>query len=252
MTIATTASKVQKRLSAKTPELLIAAAIFGVTMTAYEAAKATLKANRHLDMLRREDEADTPIFEIIAPKEAIKACWRFYIPTVVYGSTTVTAMVLSNRVSSSRVSAATAAYAVVDRAYSEYKEHVLEEIGETREEKVRATIAEKHVSETPPGNAFLLASGENTICLEEYTGRYFVCDIETLKTSLNTINYKINHEFYVTLNEFYDLVGLEDTTESGNLGWDSDRQLSLSYQPVLDKSGKPVLGFSYNYVKPLK
>lgn len=245
------ASTVSKRLRSNSPEILVGAAMFGVALTAYEASKATLRANRHLDMLRREDEADTPIFEIIEPKEAIKVCWKFYIPTVVYGASTVGAMVLGNRVSSSRVTAATAAYALVDRAYSEYREQVVEELGETREEKVRAAVSEKRVADNPPGGAILLSAGDNTICLEEYTGRYFVCDIETLKTALNDINYKINHEFYVTLNEFYDLVGLEATTESGNLGWDSDRQLSLSYNPVLDKSGKPVLGFSYNYVKPL-
>ena len=245
------ASKIQKHLTSSTPEILVGAAIFGVGLTAYEASKATLRASRHLDMLRREGEVDVPIFEIIEPKEAVKICWRFYIPTFVYGTATVSAMVLSNRVSASRVSAATAAYAVVDRAYSEYKEHVLEELGETREEKVRAKISEKHISENPPGASMIITAGDSTVCLEEYTGRYFTCDIETLKTALNNINYKINHEFYVTLSEFYDLVGLEDTTDSDKLGWDSDKQLELSYTPVLSKSGKPVLCFSYNYVKPI-
>lgn len=246
------ASNVQKKVSDGLPEILVGAAIFGVVLTSYEAAKATMRANKHLDLLRHEDEADVAIFDIIEPKEAFRACWRFYVPTMLYGSGTITLMILSNRVSSSRVSAATAAYAMVDRAYSEYKEHVAGEIGEKREEKIRAAISEKHVAENPPGASMLIAAGDNTLCLEEYTGRYFVCDMEKLKTALNTINYKINHEFYVTLDEFYDLVGLASTTESSNLGWDSDKQLDLQFTPVLDKSGKPVLGFSYNYVKPLK
>lgn len=243
--------KASKRISKHSPELLTGVSIFGVVATAYHASKATLKAKEQLDIVRLAGEEDVPITDILDKREIIALTWRHYIPTAITGGLTVSSIVASNRISAKRVGAATAAYALAEHAYSEYREQVREEFGEAKEEKIQNAVTEKLVQSNDPSNIVMVGSGQTT-CFEQYTGRYFLCDIATLKDAVNKINHKITHELYVTLDEFYMLLDIPGTSESDTLGWDSDRLLELSYQPVLDPDGKPVLGFTYNYVKPLK
>jgi hypothetical protein len=75
--------------------------------------------------------------------------------------------------------------------------------------------------------------------------------METLKKAENTINHKINHELYVRLDDFYDLLGLEPTSISNDLGWDSDKLLELQFTPVFSEDGEPCLAFEYSYLKSL-
>ncbi len=75
--------------------------------------------------------------------------------------------------------------------------------------------------------------------------------MEILRKAQNGINAKINSEPYVVLSEFYELIGLPYTSNSGNLGWDSDRQLQLQFSTVLSETNEPCLSFDYNYTKPL-
>ena len=42
--------------------------------------------------------------------------------------------------------------------------------------------------------------------------------MESLRKAENEINAKINHERYVSLDEFYELVGLKGTTNSASFG----------------------------------
>ncbi len=76
--------------------------------------------------------------------------------------------------------------------------------------------------------------------------------METLRKAQNDINSQVVNQAYVTLEEFYDLVGLPNTSNASNLGWDSDKLMALQFSTVLSEAGEPCLAFDYNYTKPLK
>ncbi len=76
--------------------------------------------------------------------------------------------------------------------------------------------------------------------------------METLRKAQNDVNARVVNDMYVTLDEFYDIVGLSHTSNSNNLGWDSTKLMELLFSTVLGEGGEPCLAFEYNYTKPLR
>jgi hypothetical protein len=122
-----------------------------------------------------------------------------------------------------------------------------------KEQKIRDELAQQRISSNPPTSREVIITGKGEVmCCELFTHRYFRSDMETLRKAQNDLNEKIFHSFYVPLNEFYDLVGLPHTSNSGYLGWDSDKLMELKFSAVMSEDGEPCLAFEYNYTKPLK
>lgn len=222
----------------------------GVVTTAYLVGKASMAAARIIDA----DEIESGISE--DPKQRFKEqthqTWRLYVPAGVSGALTIGCIIGASKAQSNRTTAAVAAYSLTEKAFTEYKERVVEQIGKGQEQKIRDRIAQDRVDKKPPPPAGVMIAGSGQIlCCELYTGRYFRSDMESLRKAQNDINAKIMTNLYVVLEDFYHLVGLAYTTESGNLGWDSNKLMDLQFSAVMTESGEPCLAFEYNYVKPI-
>lgn len=222
--------------------LLCAAAVVGVASTAYLTAKASFAAAKDLE----EVDEDLPF------KEKAQLVWKYYIPASISGVTTVSSIYGVLRTSQHKTAAAQAALALSERAFSEYKEKVIEQIGPRKEQKIRDEINEDLVEKSPPDSALVIAASPgNVLCMEKYSGRYFLSDMETLKKAENLINSKMLKHDEQTLLDFYYEVGLPETMYSSNVGWQSDRLMELIFTAVVGPDGKPVLVFEYNYTKQL-
>jgi len=232
----------------RSPILLAAAGITGTIVTAYLSGRASWKAaNVIRDIEEEQGASEDPVQRT---KDRAKAVWPLYVPTVISGTGTIASIAMSNKISSGRTAAAVSAYALTERAFSEYKEKVVEQIGENKELAIRDKIAEEKVQRNNPAKTIVLGSGQ-VLCCELYTKRYFMCDMETLKRTTNEINAAIISDLYVNLDVFYDSVGLPHTSHSNELGWDSDRLLELVFTTVLSEDGRPCIAFDYNYIKPI-
>lgn len=240
----------QHFLKANSPALLAAVAVSGVATTAYLTAKASFRAARVLDQeeARRERRNELPM----ETRDRVELVWKFYIPPAVSSGVTVSAIIVGTAIGNRRTAAIAAAYSITDKAFSEYKGRVVEQLGETKEGKLRKEITEAHIKENPPSSREVVIAGPgNVLCYERFTGRYFHSDYETLRKAVNTINAKLNHEMYAYLTDFYDLVGLKDNTVGQTLGWDSDKLLEISYDTVMSDDGVPCISIEYNYTKAL-
>lgn len=144
-----------------------------------------------------------------------------------------------------------AAYSLSERAFSEYKDKVVEKIGERKEQSFRDEVAQDKVLRADKSQQLVLAMPGNVICCELHTMRFFSCDMETLKRAQNEVNAKILNSMgsSATLDDFYDLLGLDHTTNSSHLGWDSDKLMILEITTVLSADNRPCLAFEYNYLK---
>lgn len=238
-----------KAVKSNAPEILTALGVSGVITTSYLTGKAAYEASRLINESESQRGAYNDPKERF--KERFKSTWTLYIPAGVSGCLTVGCIVGAYRGSNRRTAAAVTAYSLTERAFTEYREKVVEQIGKGKEQKLRDELSQDSVAKNPPRDVVMVGGG-HVLCYEQYTGRYFLSDMETLQKALNAINYKIVHQFYVSLEEFYDLIGLENTTNSSNLGWDSDRLLELEFSTVLSSDGRPCLAFKYSYLKPLK
>jgi len=231
------------------PVILSSAAAAGVVSTAYLAARASFKAS---ERIRAKEFTAGPHSD---PKRRLKEragyCWTLYIPAAASGVMTLGCIVAGTKIGNKRAVAAQAAFILTERAYSEYRDKVIEEFGEKGDKKVRDGLAEDRVRNTPPRQEVVLAGSGNTLCCELYTGRYFLSDMETLRKAVNDLNSKLLRQDYASMEEFYYLIGLEPTDYSSDVGWNSDKLMELEFSPVLAEDGRPCLAFSYKHFRSL-
>jgi hypothetical protein len=233
----------------QSPAICTGGAIIGVAATAYLSARAALKADKIIRMADYNRHPGGPAeFPKDRRKRHAKLVWKCYIPPVVAGVLTSGCVIGTARIGHNRAAAAQAAFVLTERAYSEYKDAVIEEIGEKKEEALRAKLAEKQIAANPP---MLISGPGNVLCCELYTGRYFTSDMETLRKSVNDINAQLIQRDSCTMDDLYYLVGLDPTSSSADVGWTSDKMLELEFTPVITPDGRPCLAFSYNYYKIL-
>lgn len=231
-------------------EIFTALGIGGVVGTVVLASKASFNAARVIDREQyRIDKLETP--HELESKEKLKLVWKLYIPTGVAGAASVACIIASAKSSGRRTAAAVAAYSLTEKAFTEYKEKVVEQIGAKKEQKVRDEIAQEAVANHPSKEVIILGGGQ-VLCCELYTHRYFRSDMEALRKAQNQINAILISQVYVSLNEFYDIVELPYTDISGNVGWEVDRLMELEFSSVISEGGEPCLAFSYNYVEPIR
>jgi len=221
------------------PIILTAVGVSGTVTTAFLAARAGNQAANRIG-------ENSPGLN---SREQFELTWDLYLPPVITGSVTVAAIVMAAHVSSKRAAAAYSVLALTERTLEEYREKVVEVIGSKKEQTIRDSIAQDRVNANPP--SMVVSDAPGVLCCELYTGRYFQSDMESLKKAQNEINAKVLSSLYVSLDEFYYIMGIESTTNSGGIGWDSDKLMSLEFSTVFGPQNRPCLAFEYNYLKSL-
>jgi hypothetical protein len=222
------------------PTILSGLGVAGLVATAYLTGKASFRAH---ELINDEEFVITTDNNYqISGKEKFELCWKLYIPAAVAGSLSVMAIIGANRIGTRRAAAMTAAYAISERAYEEYKSKVVDHIGAAKEKKLRDEIASERVSRHPLGDQQAIdTGGGKDLCYDIWNGRYFWGSMEAIKQAQNRVNYKINHHFYASLTDFYDYLGLDKTKTSDDLGWGQSDQLELTFSTTVSDKGQPVL-----------
>lgn len=182
-------------------------------------------------------------------KEQARRVWKLYVPAGAAGAATIVCLAGVKRVDGKKTLAAQAALAVSQRAYESYREEVVQELGERKDQALLAKVAEKRVGENPPSTLVITATEDGKVlCFESFSGRYFKSSHAELIRAVNVVNARLLRDDYATLDDFYYEIGLEYTQTSGQTGWKSPRLVELEFSSILYE-GKPCLAFDYNYVK---
>ena len=238
-----------KLLKSNAPQILTGGTVVGVIGTAYLAAKGGMKASRILDKEQRNARIrpDLPL-----PKKAqIQLTWKCYVPAVIVGGATVASAIGSQKMMGKRAAVAATAYSVMEREFAEYRNKVVEELGKGKEDKIRNEIAQEKVRQTTATEIIQIGEGTQ-LCCELWTMRYFRSSRESLDRAVAEINRRMITDMYVTLDEFYELIGLDYTSQSHHLGWDGSRPMEIKIQAVMGPNGDPCLAFDYEGgMKPL-
>jgi hypothetical protein len=228
------------------PIIYTALAGVGTLATAYLASRASFKAARLIDAAEAEGFNEDPTTRFL---ERTKLVWKCYIPTGFSAVSTIAFGVASNRIGARKIIATQSALTITQQAYSDYRTRAIEEFGDAKDQAIRAKIAEDQVSKHPsPSQEMLITGPGNVLCFEQYTGRYFTSDMETLRKSVNDVNSKLLAHDYVTLTDWYYMIGLEKTSHSSQLGWRTPKLMDLNFSAVFSDDGRPCIAFEYNYV----
>jgi hypothetical protein len=256
MTFQTLANQTQKMIADNSPAILTGIGVAGAVTTAVLTGKAAIKADR---LITHEQFRNGPITvaegstnPVLTPKEKLRLTWQLYIPPAVTGIVTVGAIIMANQIGTRRAAAMASAYVLSEKAFSEYKEKIVEKLGENKERAVRDDLAQDRVNRNPvEERSIIMTGGGDVLCFEPFTGRYFQSDMESLKKAQNDLNYLVLNNYYASLSDFYDLIGLDHTMISDDFGWNSDEMLELKFSTVLATDGRPCLSFEYKTV-PIK
>lgn len=228
------------------PELLTGIGIAGMITTVVLAVRATPKA------LRLIEEKKADISEETIPQiEAVKAAWKVYVPAVLTGILSTICLIGANSVNQRRNAAIAAAYSLSESALKEYREKVVETIGERKEQAIRDDIAKDRITENPVREVIISDRG-STLCYDSLSGRYFKSDIEKLRRIVNDLNRRMRDEMFISLNDFYCAVDNPDLgpTKLGDmLGWNIDKgYIDLNFSSQLTTDGTPCLVLDYTVV----
>jgi hypothetical protein len=239
-----------RNVKANSPTILSVAAGVGTITTAVLVGRASYQA---ANVIREHEENNAPA---INPRERLKErtrlVWKLYIPSAISTISTVSCVIGANRMEAKKTIAANAVLAVTERAYSDYRNKIIEELGPRKDQSIRDKVVADQVANNPPPSQEVLVTGPgNVLCCELFTMRYFACDMEKLRRSQNELNSKLLKHDYATLNDFYYMIGLSQTTTSGNIGWTSDKLMELIFSTTLSDDGRPCITFEYNYTKTL-
>lgn len=230
-----------KFVTDNTPAILTAFGVAGVFSTAYMTHKASVKSTRHLTLYYLEHPDDY----IYTKKELLELVWRYYIPPVALGVASAACIIGAQTVNARRQAALIGAYSVVERAYNEYKDKVVETIGDKKEAVVREEIAKDRIEASKDDIKQIVVSGVNVLCYDVLSGRYFQSDIETLRRAMNDINEQCINDQYASLNEFYSKVGLPTLPMGETMGWNTANMLELNFSYIGSEDGRPTLAVDF-------
>lgn len=234
--------KLSKFTIDNSPAILTGAAVAGTVVTTFLVSKATIKATRIYDL----ESSENPL----EPKEVFYLTWKLYLPAAISTASTIACIILAQRIGMRRTAALAAAYAISEKAWDEYKDKVIEKIGQNKEREIRDEIAQDQVKSNPVSQMVIIGAG-SVLCYESFTGRYFLSDMESLRKAQNDLNFQVQNDYYASLTDFYNLISLPRTDYSDEVGWNSDALLELAFSTVLTEDGRPCLSISFK-VTPIR
>lgn len=171
-------------------------------------------------------------------------------PVVVMSGTTIACAIGANTVSTKRIAALTAAYSISEKALSEYTAKATELLGDNKMSEVKAAIAEDNIKNNPPtkdNKQVIITGAGDVLCYDTYSGRYFKSNAETIRQKVNELNAQLINEYFISLNEFYNMIGLPNVKLGYDIGFSSDYGLlEVDYSSILTDDNTPVLVINYD------
>ena len=234
---------VRTGLNKHSPEILMGIGIAGMITATVLAVIATPKALQLIEEEKRKQEK-----EKLQVKDVVKVAWKPYIPTATTMIFSTACIIGGNSVNAKRNAAIATAYKLSEAAYSEYREKVVETIGEKKEQAVKDKIAKDRVEQNPPVPSEIIITGKgDTLCLDLFSNRPFRSDIDKIKRAQNELNHRLLTNDYISLNEYYSELGMAHDQMGYSLGWRSDKGLiELYFSSQLTPDGEPCLTVGFN------
>lgn len=228
-------------LSKNAPAILIGFAIVSGGAAVALAIKETPKALQRVEEAKKEKQVDK-----LTPLETVQATWTCYIPSAVAFTFATACAIGSQSVNAKRNAALATVYKISETALVEYRDKVVETIGEKKEQTVRDKVAQEKINKNPPNQREVIITGKGTsLCLDPLSSRYFEADIEFIRRAENKLNKAMMQSICgsTSLNEFYVEIGLEPVDDAIGyaLGWNAEHQIDVDIRPGMTPDDRPCL-----------
>lgn len=244
LNVAKIIKEIETVVTKHSPEILTGIGIAGMVTTTVLAVRATPKATQLIEAKKNENETDK-----LTAVETVKTTWKCYIPAVVTGAFSISCLIGASATNLRRNAALATAYKLSETALIEFKDAIAETIDEKKIQEVQDKVAEKRIEKNPVSKTDVIMTDKGTtLCYDSLSGRYFYSDIDSLKKAENELNRQIINNMYQSLNDFYDLLGIEYSRMGDEVGWNLDNgTIELSFSSQLADDGRPCLVVDFNH-----
>lgn len=227
-------------LQKASPEILLGVGIVGLVGSTVLACRATLKVEQvlseskdkvdlatnleHDDYSEKDRQRD---LMLIKYQTGVKIV-RLYAPAIVVGGLSIYALTSSHNILSRRNAALTAAYAALEKGFSQYRARVVEKYGEEEDRDLRYGTEKVQITDPDTGKKKTVTrvGPEDPSVYAKFfdpTSTSWSKDPETnlffLKCQQNYANDLLRSRGHVFLNEVYDMCGIERTKAGAIVGW---------------------------------
>ena len=237
------------------PALMLGVGIAGMVTTTVLAIRGHMKAKEEVesDVYAPETFQDKKGRSHIKKRYWIKKTWKCYIPAAVTGSLSVACLIGSYSINHRRNAALASSLAVSEAAMTEYQKHVVDTIGEEAEKGIREKFQADQIKKSgpllqqPDENHEYMDGAHCVNCYESTTQQKFWASKEDIRRAVNNLNQERLTGFggQVTLNDFYNEIGITATSIGDTLGWDIDHPIDVDISAV-EVEGIPCL-----YINPM-
>ena len=251
----------RKFLGKHSPEILTGIGIAGLLSSTVLAVKATPKAlqliedekfRQNEELTKQSNGQNCNYIYKLKPLDLIRTCWKPYVPAVIMSVAGTSCIIGASAIHYKRNAALATVYAISERTLATYRDKVVETLGEKKEKEIRQKIAQDGINKDKPlgENSIIVTSKGQTLCKDSFSGRYFRSDLDTIRKAMNIINRRLTYDHYISLNEWYGEIGLDDIKNGSLLGWNLDNGLlEVSFETCLAENDEPCVVLDY-YVAP--
>ena len=235
------------------PEILTGIGIAGMLTTTVLAVAATPKALRLIESEKKRINDSIPnkkhkVTRLTA-LETVKVAWKPYVPAAITGVASVACLIGASSVHLKRNAALATAYKLSETALTDYRKKTIEMVGEKKEQIIQENTRQERIDRNPVSkNEVIVTGGGETLCYDSISCRYFKSDIDKINKAVNNLNRDMICDTfgYVSLNDFYDELGIPRSSMGDELGWRVDRGLiEIGFSSHITDEGKPCVVIDY-------
>lgn len=230
------------------PEILMGMGITGMIFSTVWGIKATVKATKKVLEYKESKNINK-----VTTKEVIKLTWKYYWPVATSMVLSIPLIIAGNRVSNKRYAALATAYTISETALLEYQEKTREVVGEKKAREIQEGIDGDRIQKTYTGtNQIIMTGYGESLFYEPLSGRYFKSNWNDIAKAANELNASALDSLcgQITLNEWFDKLGLESTEVGDGMGWETNGSrpyclLDISISSHINKDNVPCGAISY-------
>lgn len=214
--------KIQKTIAKNSPTILAVMAGCGAVASVGLAIDGTNQSKKRIEQAKK----DSPTGDISTADKALIYA-KAYAPTALMLIATELCLYGSYKEHEKRLATVGAAYILSESNFKEYKEKAEELLGEKKTREIEDSLVQKHIDETPQTEAntslnHLPNATQLGLWFDETSKRYFYSNAEYIRRAELEANAMLQKNGFVSINDVYDLLGIDSIPLGDDMGWQSD------------------------------
>ena len=246
------AKNAQIILARNAPNLLTGTALVGLGTTAAFTGWGCIRANEIVrdhhaqlvcDWYEKGGESKGEPIPKLTTKDIVLLSYKPLIPAGISFICTAGCIILARTTSAAQTNAALAWGTVASQTLADVRQEMRNVLGEKKAKEIQDNVAQHYIDEKHPESTIMVTDEEaQVLCYEKPFNHEFKSSYEDIRAAVNTINEMFQSDVWISLNEFYYILGIPPIPLGYDLGWHRDNgYLAVDFSAGVNKQHKPCL-----------